>query len=160
MPSFDRTDARILLALCDAPRATGVQIAALLGLARNTVQSRLSRWDADNVLQPFDRRVVPRDLGFPLRAFVTAVVDQHLLEDVIAHLAEIPEVTEVAGISGPADLHIEVAASDSDDLYRVAGRILAVPGVERTNVSIAMRQAIPYRTKPLLEQIARTEGGV
>ena len=157
MPRLDRTDARILLALCDAPRATGVQLAGLLGLARNTVQARLSRWDTDRVLAPIDRCVSPRDLGFPLRAFVTAVVDQHRLEKVIAHLDGVPEVMEVVGLSGAADLHIEVAASDADDLYRVAGHILAVPGIERTNVSVAMHQAIPYRTRPLLEQIAGSQ---
>ena len=153
---LDPTDARILLALCDAPRATGVQLATRLGLARNTVQARLSRWESDGLLQSIDRRVSPRDLGFPLRAFVSAVADQHRLEAVITALQAVPEVTEVTGISGEADLHIEVAATDADDLYRVAGLILAIPGVERTNVAIAMRQAVPYRTKPLLEKTARS----
>ena len=56
---------------------------------------------------------------------------------------------------GLTDLHIEVAARDADDLYRVAGLLLAVPGVERTTMSVAMRQAVPYRTRPLLERIAQ-----
>lgn len=157
MTRLDRIDARILLALCDAPRATGVQLAGLLGLARNTVQSRLARWEVDKVLQPIDRRVSPRDLGFPLRAFVTAVVDQHRLEEVIVHLESVPEVSEVVGVSGATDLHIEVAATDADDLYRIAGLILAIPGIDRTNVSVAMKQAIPYRTRPLLEKVAGSQ---
>lgn len=154
MTRIDRTDARILLALCDAPRASGVQLAALLKLARNTVQSRLARWDEEKLLAPLDRSVSPRDAGYPLRAFVSATVDQHRLEPVIRHLAGIAEVAEVVGLSGAADLHIEVNSTDADDLYRVAGLILAVPGVERTTVSVAVRQAIPYRTRPLLERIA------
>jgi DNA-binding Lrp family transcriptional regulator len=154
MAKLDRTDARLLLALCDAPRATGVQLAAMLGLARNTVQARLARWEEDDALAPIDRRVTPRDVGFPLSAYVTVVVDQHRIEEVIDHLAAIPEVTEVTGISGVADLHIGVAAVDADDLYRIAGLILAVPGVDRTTVSVAVRQAIPYRTRPLLERLA------
>ena len=132
MAKLDRTDARMLLALCDAPRATGVQLASLLNLARNTVQARLARWDHDEVLAPIDRCVPVRDLGYPLRAFVTAVVDQHRLEPVIAQLRSVPEVLEVVGISGLTELHIEVAARDADDLYWVAGLLLAVPGVERT----------------------------
>ena len=100
MAKLDRTDARMLLALCDAPRATGVQLASLLNLARNTVQARLARWDHDEVLAPIDRCVPVRDLGYPLRAFVTAVVDQHRLEPVIAQLRSVPEVLEVVGISG------------------------------------------------------------
>ena len=93
MTRLDRTDARLLLALCDAPRATGVQLATLLNLARNTVQARLSRWDQDKILAPIDRCVSPRDMGYPLQAFITAVVDQHRLDEVIAQLQTIAQVT-------------------------------------------------------------------
>ncbi|WP_026918534.1 Lrp/AsnC family transcriptional regulator [Gordonia shandongensis] len=154
MDRFDRTDARILRALCDFPRATGVQLAGLVGMARNTVQTRLGRWDAESVLAPFDRRVAPRDLGFPLRAYIATVVDQHALEQVVTSLAEIPEVLEVVGISGAADLQILAVAADADDLYRIAGAILAVPGVERTTVSVVMHEAIEYRTRPLIDRLA------
>lgn len=155
MTRLDRTDARILLALCDAPRATGVQLASMLNLARNTVQSRLARWDQDRVLAPIDRCVSPRDLGYPLKAFITAVVDQHQLEDVLAALQTIAQVTQVTGLSGAADLLIAVVATDADDLYRLAGLVLAVPGVQRTTMSVAMHEVVAYRTRPLLEQLAR-----
>lgn len=155
MTKLDRTDARLLLALCDAPRATGVQLATMLKLARNTVQARLARWDRDRVLAPIDRCISPRDLGYPLKAFITVVVDQHQLEDVIAALETVTQVTQVTGLSGAADLLIGVVATDADDLYRVAGLVLAVPGVERTTMSVAMHEVVAYRTRPLLEQLAR-----
>ena len=155
MTRLDRTDARILLALCDAPRATGVQLASMLNLARNTVQSRLARWEQDRVLAPIDRCVAPSDLGYPLKAFITAVVDQHQLEDVLAALETIAQVTQVTGLSGAADLLIAVVATDADDLYRLAGLVLAVPGVQRTTMSVAMHEVVAYRTRPLLELLAK-----
>ena len=155
MTKLDRTDARMLLAMCDAPRATGVQLAAALGLARNTVAARLARWDEDRVLAPVDRCVSPRDLGYPLKAFITAVVDQHRLDDVIVELETIAQITQVTGLSGAADLLIAAVAIDADDLYRVVGLVLAVPGVERTTMSVAMHEVVAYRTRPLLEQLAR-----
>ncbi|MET0452835.1 MAG: Lrp/AsnC family transcriptional regulator [Mycobacterium sp.] len=155
MAKLDRTDARMLLALCDAPRATGVQLAAKLSLARNTVQARLARWDQEKVLAPIDRCVSPRDLGYPLKAFITAVVDQHRLDDVIVELETIAQITQVTGLSGAADLLIAAVAIDADDLYRVVGLVLAVPGVERTTMSVAMHEVVAYRTRPLLEQLAR-----
>src|SRR3954452_16610118 len=114
MTKLDRTDARMLLALCDSPRATGVQLAAALGLARNTVAARLQRWDDEKVLAPVDRCVSPRDLGYPLKAFITAVVDQHRLDRVLAELETIAQVTQITGLSGAADLLIAVAATDAD----------------------------------------------
>lgn len=155
MAKLDRTDARMLLAMCDAPRATGVQLAAALGLARNTVAARLARWDEDKVLAPVDRCVSPRDLGYPLKAFISAVVDQHRLDQVLVELETIAQVTQITGLSGAADLLIGVVATDADDLYRVAGLILGVPGVERTTMSVAMHEVVAYRTRPLLEALAK-----
>lgn len=157
MARIDRTDARLLLALRETPRATGVQLAAMLRLARNTVQSRLARWHEEQLLAPIDRCVSPRDLGYPLRAYVTAILDQHVLDAVIEDLKQIDEVVQVAGISGAADLVLEVVARDTDDLYRIAGLLLAVPGVRRTNMAVVMHEALPYRTAPLLERVAGRE---
>ncbi|CCQ17388.1 putative uncharacterized protein [Rhodococcus sp. AW25M09] len=154
MTDLDKTDARLLLALCGKPRATGVELATTLGLSRNTVQARLGRWDEKGSLTPIDHRIPPRSLGRPLQAFVTAQVNQHTLAAVTEHLRTIPEVLEVFGLSGAADMHIRIAAVDAEDLYRIAGLILDIPGVERTNMSIAMSELIQYRTKPLLEQLA------
>lgn len=154
MTDLDKTDARLLLALCARPRATGVELATTLGLSRNTVQARLGRWDEKGSLTPIDHRIPPKSLGRPLQAFVTAQVNQHTLAAVTEHLRTIPEVLEVFGLTGAADMHIRIAAVDAEDLYRIAGLILDIPGVERTNMAIAMSELIQYRTKPLLEQLA------
>ncbi|WP_280265847.1 Lrp/AsnC family transcriptional regulator [Nocardia wallacei] len=154
----DATDARLLLELIANPRATGVELATRLGLSRNTVQARLSRWEAGGVLASFERRVDPRALGYPLAAFVAVVVDQHTLDSVVDELAEVPEVTEVCGMTGPTDLTVRVVARDADDLYRIAGQILKIPGVERTNMALVMRQLVGPRTGPLLRRLAVPNG--
>ncbi len=154
MQDLDATDARILLALSDDARLSGVELAQRLGLSRNTVQSRLARLEAGQLLGGVDRRVRHRALGYPLTAFVTARVDQHRLQEIEAALTRVAEVVEVHGIAGDADIMIRVVAQDTDDLYRIAGVILASPGVERTEVSLSMREMVPYRTAPLLRQRA------
>ncbi|WP_024802452.1 Lrp/AsnC family transcriptional regulator [Nocardia sp. BMG51109] len=154
----DATDARLLLELVANPRATGVELATRLGLSRNTVQARLARWEAGGVLAGFERRIDPRALGYPLAAFVAVVVDQHMLDSVVDELAEVPEVTEVCGMTGPTDLTVRVVARDADDLYRIAGRILEIAGVERTNMALVMRQLVGPRTAPLLRRISGANG--
>ncbi|WP_194817595.1 Lrp/AsnC family transcriptional regulator [Nocardia sp. XZ_19_385] len=153
-PTLDATDARLLLELVANPRATGVELATRLGLSRNTVQARLARWEASGVLGSFERRVRPRALGYPLSAFVAVVVDQHQLDAVVEALAEVPEVTEVCGMTGLTDLTVRVVARDADDLYRIAGQILKIPGVERTNMALVMRELVGPRTAPLLDRLA------
>ncbi|ADP83688.1 transcriptional regulator, AsnC family [Pseudofrankia inefficax] len=151
----DDTDARLLLALADEPRATVLSLADAVGLSRNTVQSRLSRFDERGVLASFERRIQPAALGYPLSAFIVATVTQQLLDEVAASLAGIPEILEVFGLSGTKDLLVRVAARDADDLYRIAGRVLATPGVERTETSLVMRQMVDYRVRPLLRREIR-----
>ena len=157
MPSADRVDqvdARLLLALSDDPNATSVALAERLGLSRNTVAARLARLDERGALHGFERRIDPAALGHPLHAYVTVQVIQRHLDEAGAALAEIPEVLQVHGTSGPADLLVHVVATDADDLYRIAGQILAIPWVERTNTALVMREMVGYRIEPLLRRLA------
>ncbi|MGQ4487435.1 Lrp/AsnC family transcriptional regulator [Streptomyces sp. 372A] len=157
MPSSERidpTDARLLLALAAHPRATAVALAEASGLSRNTVQARLAALDRGGAVASFERRIEPAALGYPLTAFVTTQVAQRRLDEVAHTLAAIPEVLQVHGLTGDTDLLIHVAATDAEDLYRVAGHILGVPGVERTTTSLVMRQLVPFRLTPLLRRTA------
>ena len=121
------------------------------------MQARLARWDQEKVLAPIDRCVSPRDLGYPLKAFITAVVDQHDSTTSSPRWRPSLRSPRSPGCQGAADLLIGVVATDADDLYRVAGLVLAVPGVERTTMSVAMHEVVAYRTRPLLEQLARRQ---
>jgi DNA-binding Lrp family transcriptional regulator len=124
----DPIDARLLMALRMDPRATTIALAEQIGVSRNTVQARLARLEARGALLPFDRRIDPAFLGYPMRAYVLTLVKQRLLDEVAAALTQVPEVVEVQGLSGTVDLLIEVVARDADDLYRIAGRILDIRG--------------------------------
>lgn len=152
--TVDGTDARLLLALIRDPRATVMSLAQQVGLSRNTVQSRLARFEDREVLASFERRIEPAALGYPLTAFIMVTVVQQRLDEVATALAAIPEVLEVFGLSGAADLLVRVAAHDADDLYRIAGTILAIAGVERTETALVMRQLVTYRCSPLLHRLS------
>jgi DNA-binding Lrp family transcriptional regulator len=126
------------------------------------VQARLASLEARGVLRSFERRIDPTALGFPLAAFVRVQVTQRLLDEVATALGGIPEVLEVLGLSGDSDLLVHLVARDADDLYRIAGRLLAIDGVERTTTGLVMRRLVDHRMAPLLNQLASTgqdEGG-
>jgi DNA-binding Lrp family transcriptional regulator len=152
--SIDPTDARLLLALVTQPRASAIALTGQTGLSRNTVQARLAKLEERGVLDSFERQVPPAALGYPLTAYITTQVTQRRLDEVAAALARIPEVLQVDGISGETDLLVHAVAADADDLYRIAGQILAIPGVERTNTALVMRELVSYRITPLLQRRA------
>jgi DNA-binding Lrp family transcriptional regulator len=157
MPEVDATDARLLLALAEDPRASVMALSQRLGLARNTVQTRLARLESNDVLAPLDRRIRPEALGYRLGAYVTVTVMQRSLAEVSHALADIPEVIEVTGLSGVADLLVEVVAKDADDLWRITEQLLAIEGVQRIDTALTMRRFVEHRLGPLLERAAGIE---
>ena len=159
MHEVDATDARLLLALAEDPRASVMALSQRLGLARNTVQARLSRLESNDVLAPLDRRIRPEALGYRLGAYVTVTVVQRGLAEVSHALADIPEVIEVTGLSGVADLLVEVVAKDADDLWRITEQLLAIQGVQRIDTALMMRRFIEHRLRPLLERAADDDTG-
>ncbi|PQZ93064.1 AsnC family transcriptional regulator [Arthrobacter sp. MYb227] len=159
MQQLDVTDIRILQALSAAPKASAVAIAAELGLSRNTVQSRMARLDLSGALLPFEQRINPAFLGFPLASFVNIHIQQRKLGAIVAKLRLIPEIIEAHGVTGSADILARVVASGAEELFRVNGAILDIDGVERADTSLSMAELIPRRTSTLMAQrLASTQG--
>ena len=150
MTSLDDTDRRILLALDDDPRATVQLIALKLELARGTVHARLDRMSRDGVLRANSVRLTGEALGYPLRAMVTAEVDQDEFHQMMTDMGEIDEVIECMGLSGENDLMIQIVARDADHVYDITQRIKKCRGIKRTATSIVLRELLEYRFDHLL----------
>jgi len=147
----DAIDAALLSALAMDPDSTNLAVAERTGLARNTVRTRLARYAREGTLRSFERRIDPAFLGYPLRAYVVTRVTQRKLAAIGEALAEIPEVLEVRGLTGVTDLLIHVVGRDTDDLYRIAGRILSIDGVKRTSTGLVMQEFLGYRIAQLID---------
>jgi len=155
MGTLDRVDLDLLDALADDHRATVVALSERLGMSRNTVQARMAKLERSGVFTSFERAMVPGVLGYPIEAMISIVVRQAELPRITEALAEVPEVLAVHGLSGQVDLLARVAARDTQHLFAVDARILAIEGVERTETSLVMGEVIGYRVRPLLEEARR-----
>jgi DNA-binding Lrp family transcriptional regulator len=155
----DKIDVSLLTALVDHPDATNLALSELTGLARNTIRARLARYSEEDSVRSFERRIDPAFLGFPLTAFLITTVTQRKLAAVAAALAEVPEVLQVHGLSGVTDLLVQVVARDANDLYRVAGQILDIDGVTRTDTGLVMGELVEYRIAQLIGAAKPAGGG-
>ncbi|MBT8798538.1 Lrp/AsnC family transcriptional regulator [Microbacterium flavum] len=158
MSSLDRVDLELLNALADDHRATVVALADRLGLSRNTVQARMLRLERAGVFHSYERAMSTKALGLPIEAMVSVMVRQADLPRITTAIAEIPEVVQAHGMSGQVDLLVRVVARDTQHLFDVDARILAIEGVERTETSLVMGEVIGYRVRPLLEASASPSG--
>ncbi len=95
--------------------------------------------------------IPPLALGLPIEAMVSVTVRQAELPRITQAIATLPEVVQAYGMSGQVDLLVRVAARDTQHLFDVDARILAIDGVERTETSLVMGEVIGYRIRPLLE---------
>ena len=150
MTPLDHVDLELLDALADDHRATVVALADRLGMSRNTVQARMAKLERSGVFRSYERAIAPAALGYAIEAMVEIVVRQAELPRITDELARIPEVLQVDGLSGAVDLLARVAARDTQHLFAVDARILAIDGVERTETSLVMGEVIGYRVRPLL----------
>jgi len=150
MTTLDHVDLALLDALADDPRETVVALSERLGLSRNTVQARMGKLDRAGVFLSYERAMAPAALGFPLEALLSVVVRQADLPRITAQISEIPEVIQAHGISGAIDLVVRVAARDTQHLFDIDARILAIEGVERSETSLVMEEVIGYRVRPLM----------
>lgn len=157
MPSIDATDLALLQALAEEPRATTAALARRLAISRNTVHAHLLRLERAGAFLSLDRRIDPAVLGHGLTAFIEVTVHQQELARIVRDLAEIPEVVQAYGHSGPADLRLQVVCRNTDHLFRIDAAILRVPGVQRTESSLAMGELIPFRLQPLIEKLRREQ---
>jgi DNA-binding Lrp family transcriptional regulator len=156
MISLDRTDAAILRCLDDDPEATVVAISQTLGLARGTVQTRLTRLRESGALANFSRRLDPRTLGYSILAFVVIELSQGQYAQVLPRLRGMPEVLEAWATTGDGDIVARTVARDMEHHHAITMRMLATPGILHTRSTITMKELVPYRLGPLLSaHIAR-----
>lgn len=149
MSLLDELDVRIVELLTTDPRATGVDAAAALGIARATYQTRLDRLVAAGAVT-LAPTVDLQAAGFGVTAFINAQIRQSTREHgVVDHLQAIPEVIEVHSVTGDSDLLIRVVAASNRHLQQVLDAISKHDDVLHTATSIALANQIPFRTAHL-----------
>ncbi|MGH9064590.1 MAG: Lrp/AsnC family transcriptional regulator [Acidimicrobiales bacterium] len=148
---IDQLDAALITELVGTPRAGVLELARRLGVARGTVQARLDKLAARGAIAGFGPDIGLAALGYEVVAFVSLEIAQGRLDDVVAHLRDVPEVLEAHTTTGQADLHCRVVARTNEHLQLVITRILEVKGIARSSTVIALSEQIPYRTLPLVE---------
>ena len=151
---IDELDARLIQGLAETPRAGIMELARQLGVARGTVQARLDKLQRRTVITGFGPDLSLHELGYQVLAFTTLEIAQGRLDDVVAHLVEIPEVLEAHATTGPGDLHCRIVARTNEDLQRVINRMLEVQGIDRTTTQIALSEQVRYRVLPLVSKAA------
>lgn len=148
--SIDEFDVRLIRLLRTSPNLPVVEMARRLDAARGTVHARLDRLQREGVIVGFGPDVDASAVGHGVLAFTTLEIAQGASEQIIEGLRRIPEVLEVHAITGPGDLHLKIVATSNDHLHAVLERVLAFPGLRRTQTQLALHTSFERSVADLI----------
>ncbi|MDX6201051.1 MAG: hypothetical protein QOJ83_551, partial [Frankiales bacterium] len=118
----DDLDLSLLRMLVEEPRAGTREYARVLGVARGTVQARLSRLENNDVIATYAPSIRPAALGFSVSAYIHLHLAQGKLDVVVERLRDIPEVLEAFTTTGEADMVCRAVARDNAHLEDILQR--------------------------------------
>ncbi len=126
---IDETDHRILAALRENARVPVATLAADLGLARSTVQTRLERLERSGAIEGYTVRLGSVARARPIRATALLQIEPRTLPAVLSRLRDLSGVESVHTTSGRIDLMVHLAARTTEDLDTTLDVIGSVDGV-------------------------------
>ena len=133
------TDRAIIRLLQQNARISYAELSRETGIPESTVRRRMDRLQQRGVIE-FAMLAEPANLGFALRAQIGLQVALDQLDAVAAALAEMPEVTFAALVTGQHDLVIQVVFRSQDALVEfVTQRLGALDGITSTETAIMPR---------------------
>lgn len=158
MTTFDRLDAEIIGLLDSNGRMGIAQLAADLGISRNTIQARMRRLEESSVLRGFRPELDLPAIGLPVQAYISLETDQRMLPQIIKGLEAVPEVLEARTQAGREDIVALVASSSVADLQRISIELVNIAGVRHTDTTLIINTVVPYRVWPLLDRHSSAHG--
>lgn len=133
---LDDLDFLLLIYLQKDGRESFTVLAKELGVSVSTVRNRVTKLLEDRTLQIIGR-VDPAKVGFNAYAQVLiSVRPVTLLDSVAEKIAEMPEVSFLATITGVHDLEVNLMCKDNNSLNNVLGQIRSFEGVFETKTNM------------------------
>ena len=152
---IDQLDVQLIEALREDPRVGLLEIARRVGVARGTVQARLSKLEQRGVITGYGPEVEPGRMGYPISAFVFVELHQGRLQEAAEAARAVPEVLEVDAVSGQQDLIARVVARDTEHLQEIVNGLVASEAIQRCTSHIVLSRQVAPRTAPLLRSAAQ-----
>ena len=135
---MDDTDRKLIGLLRNDARASVASLAKALGVARGTVQNRMSRLAADGSIVGYTVRLKPDVEEQRMRAFMTVSVEGNQVDAVLKSLRGEPSVSALHSTNGRWDIVAELRADSLEAFDRVLARIRLIQGISQTETSLLL----------------------
>jgi Lrp/AsnC family transcriptional regulator for asnA, asnC and gidA len=143
---MDDLDRQIISYLQYDGRAPFTRIAEQIGITEGAVRRRVKQLSESGVLQ-IAAIVEPHLLGYTEAGMIGVQVQAHLIEQVAAEIAKLPEVSYLFQAAGEFDLFAEVFCRDREHFVSfLNNRLQQIPGIDRTQSFLILKMhKLSYR---------------
>jgi DNA-binding Lrp family transcriptional regulator len=135
---MDSTDQKLLSLLRRDARLSVASMAKTLKVARGTVQTRLTRMEADGTIVGYTVKLKPHAEDKQIRALMTVAVEGNRTDEVLRSLRGDPAVCALHTTNGRWDIVAELRTESLEAVDRVLSRIRLIDGISNTETSLLL----------------------
>ncbi len=139
---LDELDRALIAQLQANARLPTADLARRLGVARTTVVARLQRLERGGVITGYTVRLEATEGEQGVQAFVNLAVSPKAAKAVIERLSLLPELRQLAAVSGEFDYLAVLRAPSTQRLDALLDEIGEIDGVLRTTTSVLLAMRI------------------
>ena len=148
MRKRDTLDRNLLAILREDARVSTSKLARQLGIARSTVNERISRLEKEGTIIGYSAIVKSEQEVLETRAMLSLRCERMHWQSVVSKLETLPEIQECMSITGNYDLVCTVLTPCAEDLDALVDELSLVPGIQSIDTTIIL--ASKFRRKALM----------
>lgn len=141
MSRIDDIDLKILTELTNDASISVPLLSKKINANASVVYSRIKRLIKKGLIKKFTIIINDEALGFNVKALTGINMDSKFRSNVLNVLFKIPEVKEVAEVTGRFDIIVTMTARSLDEMHQlISERIGSIEGIQKTETFIEMRK--------------------
>ena len=136
---MDDLDQRLLGLLRANARESVATLAKRLDVSRGTVNNRIARLEAENVIVGYTVQLRPDEQPVQISAWMSIAIDGNETRRVISMLLGEPGVAALHDTNGRWDLLAELRAQSIAEMSEVLERVRLIKGISATETSLHLK---------------------
>jgi Lrp/AsnC family transcriptional regulator, regulator for asnA, asnC and gidA len=141
MGKTDDLDLKILSELATDASISVPKLSKKINVNASVVYSRIKRLVRKGLIKKFTIVVNDEALGYNVKALTGINMDSKMRDNVLNELFKIPEVREIAEVTGRFDILVTMNAQSLDEMHHlISEKVGRVEGVQKTETFIEMRK--------------------
>jgi Lrp/AsnC family transcriptional regulator, regulator for asnA, asnC and gidA len=141
MGKTDDLDLKILSELANDASISVPKLSKKINVNASVVYSRIKRLVRRGLIKKFTIVVNDEALGYNVKALTGINMDSKMRDNVLNELFKIPEVREIAEVTGRFDILVTMNAQSLDEMHHlISEKVGRVEGVQKTETFIEMRK--------------------